>query len=117
MKVFIYWNIHKQLWSVRDQLTRKIIAYRESLLLTNCTFKVSEKGRQRVIREKCKNVHAGVEGTLLLTSLNTSIKQGQPVYYNPYTQATFTCNGTPIEVADVVQFHPDKSVHAFGMNM
>jgi len=116
MKVLIYWNIHKQLWSVRDQLTRKVIAHLESLVLTNCTFKVSEKGRQRVLREQQKNVHAGIEGDLALYTPNTKCRLGRRVKYNPYTQSTFTCEDQPINTATVVRFYPDRSVHALGMN-
>jgi hypothetical protein len=59
--------------------------------LTNVTFKVSEAGRQRVLQEKRKNVHAGVVGTLVdsLGSVGS-----ERVTYNPYKGGTFVLCGT-----------------------
>lgn len=51
-------------------------------------FKVSEKGRQRVLRERKKNVHAWVTGTL--KGFDTS--EADPYYegyYNPYETEFF----------------------------
>lgn len=62
--VQVYRNLHKDCWSVRDKKTRRVIAHCDSVILKDAKFKVSEKGRQRVIKEKRKNVHAFVEGTL-----------------------------------------------------
>lgn len=39
--------------------------YENTLTLQNVTFRVSEAGRQRVLRERKKNVHAYVVGTLM----------------------------------------------------
>lgn len=68
MRVYVYFNLHKKVWSVRAlEGARKgrVIAHRTDLELADCTFKVSEPGRQRVLREKRKNVHAGIVGTLM----------------------------------------------------
>lgn len=65
MKVFVYWNLHKNLWSVKSLEgfhKGKVIARLSSVNLKNCIFKVSEAGRQRVLQTK--NVHAGVVGYL-----------------------------------------------------
>jgi hypothetical protein len=56
MKVFIYWNLHKLCWSVRDQQTRRVFDHVTSVVLRDCKFKVSEAGRQRVLREKQKKI-------------------------------------------------------------
>lgn len=67
MKVFVYFNLHKGLWSIRAEEgphKGKVVAHASQLSLSDCTFKVSEAGRQRVLREKRKNVHAGVHGQL-----------------------------------------------------
>lgn len=67
MKVFVYFNLHKKVWSVKALEGRnkgRVIAHADKVLLRDVTFKVSEAGRQRVIREGRKNVHAGAVGTL-----------------------------------------------------
>jgi len=65
MKVFVYFNLRKRCFSVKaleGMYKGRVIAHRDSLHLQDAEFKVSEKGRQRVIRERRKNVHAGVVG-------------------------------------------------------
>jgi hypothetical protein len=69
----------------------------DGALLKNATFKVSEAGRQRVIRDKAKNVHAFVDGSLVkkwkLNSLPVSTSgsalckcdASSRVNYDPYT--------------------------------
>lgn len=106
-KVFIYWNLHKNVWSIKDMKSKLVIAHAESVLLTDCTFKVSESGRQRVIRERKKNVHAGVLGTLTGVVPRGA---GEQAYYNPYKQDCFTVNGNRIDNADIVRFYPDRMV-------
>jgi hypothetical protein len=108
-KVFVYWNLHKKCWSVKDMKTGLVIKHTSEMVLVDCKFKVSEAGRQRVIREKRKNVHAGVVG--FLTDL-LPVRIGLPVYYNPYKQSTFTINNAPIHDCDIVRFFADRSVMA-----
>lgn len=107
MRVFVYRNLHKKLWSVRamDGPDKgRVIQHATKLSLANCTFKVSESGRQRVIREKRKNVHAGVQGTLIepLAPGECSSK----ITYDPYRFATFVDAKTlePVHHADMVKF-------------
>ena len=64
MKVDVYFNLHKKVWSVRCVKTRKVVLHTTELTLSDVTFKVSQAGRERVIREKRKNVHAVVRGVL-----------------------------------------------------
>lgn len=115
-KVFVYWNLHKHCWSVRDCKTRKVILHLPELSLSDCVFKVSEAGRQRVLREKRKNVHAGVEGYMAEYYQPKVSRSNYPVYYNPYKQETFTCDGRPVKSAIVVNLHSDKTVTAVGLD-
>jgi hypothetical protein len=101
LKVFVYYNLHKHCWSIKAlEGARKgrVVAHASRVLLDSAEFKVSEAGRQRVLRERKKNVHAGVIGKLLkwekvLVPLwvnnpgaFTGIKE---VAYNPYKFSTF----------------------------
>ena len=99
MKVQVYYNLHKKCLSVRRK--GKIIAHRSSIGLTNASFVVQEGGRQRVLREKRKNVHAYITGEWANTS-----KPGNSfiVCYNPYKLNSFYKKegGTPIKRSDNV---------------
>jgi hypothetical protein len=87
MKVFVYFNLHKKCFSVRSMKTGRVINHTMSLTLENCVFKVSEAGRKRVLKEKRKNVHAGVVG--YLTEDNNTTDCLTKVTYNPYKYSSF----------------------------
>jgi hypothetical protein len=80
--------------------------------LRNCKLKVSQAGRQRVLREQKKNVHAGVEGTL--EDAYYSYLFAVPVTYNPYRYDSFVLAGTkdPVYNADVVELTKEAKVYA-----
>jgi hypothetical protein len=68
MRVFIYWNLHLACWSIKaleGAHKGRVVAHATHWQVDGARFKVSEAGRQRVLREKRKNVHAGVVGTLV----------------------------------------------------
>ena len=97
-KVFVYYNLHKHKWSVKDVKTGRVIGHHYEVQLYNATFKVSEAGRARVLKEKRKNVHAGVEGYLTTdvlarkmdgTILWESQSERHRVTYDPYKYDTF----------------------------
>lgn len=67
MRVSVYFNLHRKLFSVRAEegpAKGRVIAHAPAVILDRPTFKVSEAGRQRVLRERRKNVHAYVCGEL-----------------------------------------------------
>ena len=66
MKVKVYYNLHKKCYSIvslEKENYGKVIKHENCVPLFDAQFKVSEKGRQRVLREQKKNVHAYVVGT------------------------------------------------------
>lgn len=96
MRVFVYFNLHKKLWSVKaleGDMKGRVIAHKRELTLTNATPKVSEKGRQRVLQERRKNVHAGVVGEWNATDPDINLPADRKylgrLYYNPYYVNTF----------------------------
>lgn len=111
MRVQVYWNITKKVWSVRDKATGLVCCRLPSLVLTDCKFVVQEGGRQRVLREKQKNIHAFVEGELdCMGGTGDACKGiwgwdkehgGTEVTYNPYKYTTFVQreNKVPIHTA------------------
>lgn len=89
-KVFIYFNLHKKVFSVRSMKSGLVIAHVSEIELKNAIFKVSEKGRQKVIAEKRKNVHAGIVGFIIKDG--ETIKENKVMrvaYYNPYIYSSF----------------------------
>jgi hypothetical protein len=98
---FVYFNLHKKCWSCKNIKTGLVEMHVNEIFLENVQFKVSESGRQRVLREKRKNVHAGVVGTV---SNKKQIKNKIEVIYNPYLYKTFVIKNTntPIYNAKLV---------------
>ena len=85
--VAIYKNLHNGLFSVKQG--GLVVAHVASVTLTNVHFKVSEAGRQRVLRDKQKNVHAYVIG--MIKDINKPCdKVGARLSYNPYKADCFT---------------------------
>lgn len=96
MKVFVYFNLHKKVFSVKaleGPQKGRVVAHRDRVFLTDVVFKVSEAGRQRVLREQRKNVHAGVVGQWT-DEYVSSIYGGKSVTYNPYKYRTFVFKNT-----------------------
>lgn len=89
-RVAVYLNLHKGCFSVqKDGL---VVAYADEIHLIDVDFRVSEAGRQRVLDEGVKNVHAKVWGTV---QHEVDIDWNE-VYYNPYKVKTFVVNDEPI---------------------
>lgn len=112
--VFVYRNVTKKCWSVRSN--GKVLFHTDSLMLEDCTFKVSEAGRQRVIARQRKSVHAGVEGTLTVQpgkalSFIKLRATGKQVCYNPYKNTSFISDGQHIEAAQQVYFTAEGHVY------
>lgn len=84
-----YRNLHTGLWSVKQGIVR---FHTSEIVLTNARFVVNEVGRQRVLREQRKNVHAYVVGYIYPPISFT----GEEVYYNPYTCSNFMIGKDPI---------------------
>ena len=87
MKVFVYYNLHKKCFSIKaltGEQKGRVIAHADAVVLNDVEFKVSESGRQRVLKERRKNVHAGVAGFLVSFSILNG--EGLSSKFNEYTQ-------------------------------
>ena len=85
MRVEVYYNLHKNLFSVRHK--GKVIAHTYDVQLEDATFAVQPSGRAKVLREGRKNVHAFIRGTLVEPT--ETIQNGTSVTYNPYKYSYF----------------------------
>lgn len=101
----IYFNLHKRLFSVQQRTDRgwRVVEHSDTVQLSDVRFAVSEAGRERVLREQCKNVHAYIYGN---RGLDDTVRSD--VYeatYNPYKYSTFVLreNGEPLHTARLVR--------------
>jgi hypothetical protein len=65
MKVQVYWNSHKDMYSVRNKKTRRVIRHSKRVFLKNATPVISQSGLKRKIRTGVKNIYAVIEGDLI----------------------------------------------------
>ena len=77
--VRVYRNLNANCYSIKQDGVVK--AHADQVVLDNVTWTVSEAGRQRVIREGRKNVHAYAVGRLAAYAYALD---ADAVYYNPY---------------------------------
>jgi hypothetical protein len=92
MQVKVYFNLHKKCYSIQHKGI--VIGHADEVYLTDCEFKVSKAGRERVLREKRKNVHAFITGKLS----EGSLVYGTNVTYNPYKYETFVDKATELPI-------------------
>jgi len=94
MIVQVYKNLHKSrasgknIYSVRNKKSGLVIDWVEQIELKNVIFKVNEAGRQRVLREKKKNVHSFIVGQIS-KNLQKKPLNSEQIYYNPYKTKYF----------------------------
>jgi hypothetical protein len=83
--VKVYWNLRLDCYSV--QQSGKVVTHADQVELRDVTFHVNESGRQRVLKERRKNVHAFVVGYLdeYFAKRDWDIK----IVYNPYKYDSF----------------------------
>ena len=100
MRVFVYYNLHKKLWSVKaleGPQKGRVIRRANHVTLRDVVPKVSQKGRERVLREKRKNVHAGLVGQMVdwkLPEYDRLLPETE-ITYNPYKSGNFYYRQTP----------------------
>lgn len=130
-RCFVYFNLHKRCFSVKaleGPNKGRVVFHANAVYMEGCTFKVSEAGRRRVLREQRKNVHAGVvgvvryfprsEGEFNTFKMKSSDFTG--VKYNPYKYRTFVKADNPaipVASADMCWLDADKrSIGAINPN-
>lgn len=109
VKYFVYRNINKgkdeHHYSLRSKKSGRVEKRKQHFYLKNVKFKVSDKGRQRVLSEGRKNVHAGLEGFL---ARNPKIDNWQRVSYNPRKDDSFRdAFKKKVSESKIVKFTPE----------
>ena len=114
MRVEVYFNLHKHLFSVRSARSGRVILHTDKVHIDNPEFVVRQGGRQRVLEERKKNVHAFVRGNITHFSDYMCVEQDDGtveyvkkcptldnVMYNPYKYDSFVklIDETPVRKA------------------
>lgn len=102
MRVEVYFNLHKHVFSVRQCSSGRVILHTDKVHIRDPQFVVRKSGRDRVLREGKKNVHAFVRGEIThFDDFNPDYLDYSLVSYNPYKHDTFVdvCDVTPVRTA------------------
>ena len=115
MRVEVYFNLHKYIWSVRSCKTGRVILHTDKVHIANPEFVVRQAGRNRVLREGKKNVHAFVRGdATYFDDFDPQYTDYTLVSYNPYKHSTFVdvCDVRPVHTAKraMLQLQPSMVV-------
>lgn len=121
--VEVYRNLHKKCWSVRQG--GKVKVHTSYICLQAAEFVVQPAGREKVLREQKKNVHAFVRGYLIsaktMNRLNKDIEWTMDaVTYNPYKHPYFTCGefeAVRAELVDMDLYDLDDPVMGYGITI
>jgi hypothetical protein len=107
-----YFNLHKRKISVQKKINGvwKVVRHADSVALDNATFRVSKAGRERVLQQKRKNVHAYICGTE--SGSFDYYKKLRQVNYNPYLFGYFfeRDSGDPVYKAPSVLIFGKKII-------
>jgi hypothetical protein len=113
-KVMVYYNLHKHTFSIR--YNGIVIAHADYVKLFDVEFRVRQGGREKVLKDKMKNVHSFVIGTLVdYCKYPCEDMPSEPnnnvVTYNPYKYNSFVMKDTeePIYKADIVKIINSKN--------
>ena len=122
--VEVYRNLHKKCWSVRQG--GKVKVHTSYICLQDVKFVVQPAGREKVLREQKKNVHAFVKGYLIsakkmnrLTAKMSSWTM-DAITYNPYKHPHFTCGefeAVRAELVDMDSDAPEDQVMGYGITI
>jgi len=106
-RYYIYRNLHTGNFSIKYR--GKVIDHQEIIMLYEVEFRVSERGRQRVLREKRKNVHATAAAKTWNYASEHNLDNWDEIYYNPYKTRTFVDkDGMPIYRSDKILCQNNK---------
>lgn len=106
-EVEVYRNLNNKCFSIRQN--GLVIAHADGFTIDNVKTKISETGRQRVLKEKRKNVHATIIGENVKKADNLILNSNSfdELYYNPYELDSFINKktGEPIFSCNRILFH------------
>ena len=105
--VKVYKNLHNHKLSIQQD--GKVVCHANGVILENVSFKVSEAGRQRVIKTRQKSVNAFIVGRVV--GFCATPHQGKLISYNPYKLPYFYHKDSlnPVNLAANQRLYCDSS--------
>ena len=105
-RVMVYYNLHKHTFSV--QKNNLVVLHADYVKLKDVEFRVRQGGKEKVRKEKSKNVHAFVIGKLVDFCQYPcddipEEQTGDIVTYNPYKYDTFVYRETEEPVLNAIE--------------
>jgi len=104
-KVIVYKNLNRNCFSIKDPKIGRVIGYAMSVTLRKPIFKISLAGRNRVLRDRRKNVHAVVIGEFVCADEPIPSMANRVAYYNPYVTESFIDEHTKEPLSEAVIAH------------
>ncbi len=93
-RYYCYWNLHLDCYSVKHR--GKVVGHHKNIIAHGVEFRVSQKGRERVLKDQRKNVHAYVVAERLEIrdpeTMGLFEPWHRPIKYNPYKYCSFVDN-------------------------
>ena len=115
MRVQVYRNLNNGLISIQDLSTGLVLGHASAVDLQRATFIVREAGRQQVIREQRKNVHAFVRGKVIdVRNFKPFKGRGEGIEDDsPYAwmNSTKLQRGSMMGTTTKVSYNPYKAPH------
>ena len=113
MKARVYRNLNKGGLSIQTKVEGKgkVTDYSNYAVLENCTFRVSQTARNKILAGANRSVHAWIEGDLLSLQVESFTAAEIPTpYYSPYKTEFFEIDGQPVTHAKAVKVYaPSKA--------
>ena len=113
MKVQVYRNLNNGLISIQDLSTGLVLGHASAVDLQRATFIVREAGRQQVLKEKRKNVHAFVRGKVISIQ-NFQPYKGRSLKVTRLSDVFFfdqDLQGSDVWATTKVSYNPYKAPH------
>jgi hypothetical protein len=122
-RVQVYWNLHRQCYSVRQ--SGRVIGHTDQILLNDVRFNVAPAGRDKVRATGVKNVHATVSGYVdddMFDYLMIDCNDHDYVAYNPFKYDQFVkitaraydgFDATPVYTANHALLLPNREIRAW----
>lgn len=106
--VRVYRNLNRSdRFSIQDKKSKLVLGHASTVRLASVKYVVGESGRQRVLRDRRRNVHAFCEGYIVSTGEDVPEGAGT-AYYNPYHTSLF------IDEASKQPIHESRIAHCQG---
>jgi len=87
-KVTVYFNLHKKLWSVKYK--GRVVLHVSHISIIPTKLHINENARLKVIKDKCRMVHAWINGEIVdFSDRDNEVNHEDAFNYNPYYAGHF----------------------------